>query len=52
MGGEIMGGSTRMMKKTDEKTKVLGRLRCIYIDCKRRQYVKVKGTYKRLVELR
>jgi len=46
------GGSPKMVKKTEEKTKVMGRLRCVYIDCKRRQYIKVKGSYMRLTDAR
>ena len=46
----IVGGS--MVKKTDEKVKVLGRQRCVYVDCKRHKLVKVKGAYVRLADAR
>ena len=48
---EMVGGSL-MVKKTGDKEKVLGRLRCIYLDCKRHKLVKVKGVYIRLTEAR
>ena len=46
----MAGGS--MVKKTAEKVKVMGRERCVYIDCKRHKLVKVKGTYVRLTDAR
>lgn len=48
------GGSTQplMVKKIEKKAKILGRERCVYVDCKQREYVKVKGAYMRLVEAR
>ena len=49
---EMVGGSPMMVKKTGDKEKVLGRLRCIYLDCKRHKLVKVKGQYIRLTEAR
>ena len=49
--GSMMGGSL-MVKKTDEKVKVMGRERCVYIDCKRHKLVKVKGSYMRLADAR
>ena len=47
-----MVGGSLMVKKTGEKEKVMGRLRCIYLDCKRHKLVKVKGVYIRLTEAR
>ena len=50
-GAPVAGGSM-MVKKTDKKVKVMSRTRCIYVDCKRREYVKVKGAYVRLSDAR
>ena len=41
-----------MIKKTDKKVKVLSRERCIYVDCKRREYIKLKGKYVWLTDAR
>jgi len=46
------GSQPSMVKKTGRKVKVLSRERCIYVDCKRREYVKVKGSYVWLTDAR
>jgi hypothetical protein len=46
------GSQPALVKKTDRKVKVLGRERCIYIDCKRREYIKKAGKYVRLTDAR
>ena len=48
----VVGGSPSMIKKTDKKVKVLSRERCIYVDCKRREYIKLKGKYVWLTDAR
>ena len=45
-------GGSPMVKKTDEKVKVLGRERVVYVDCKRHKLIKVKGAYVRLTAAR
>jgi len=50
-----IGGSDSqpsMIKKTDKKVKVLKRLRCVYVDCKHREYIKKDGKYMRLSDAR
>jgi len=47
-----VGGSPSMIKKTDKKVKVLSRERCIYVDCKRREYIKLRGKFVRLTDAR
>jgi hypothetical protein len=48
----VVGGSPSMIKKTDKKVKVLSRERCIYVDCKRHQYIKLRGKFVRLTDAR
>ena len=48
----VGGAQPSMIKKTDRKVKVLSRERCIYVDCKRREFIKVKGLFVRLTDAR
>jgi hypothetical protein len=48
----VGGDQPSMIKKTDKKVKVLSRERCIYVDCKRHQYIKLKGKFVRLTDAR
>jgi len=48
----VGGSQPAMIKKTDRKVKVLSRERCIYVDCKRREYIKLKGKYVWLTDAR
>jgi ribosomal protein L36 len=49
---KVGGSQPTMVKKTDRKTRVLSRERCIYVDCKRHQYIKLRGKFVRLTDAR
>jgi hypothetical protein len=45
-------GGSMIVKKIEKKVKVAGKERCVYVDCKQREYVKMKGKYVRLADAR
>ena len=45
-------GGSMIVKKIEKKVKVGGREHCVYVDCKQREYVKMKGKYVRLADAR